>query len=98
MIGLPVPLLPIQLLWINLVTDGLPALCPRDRRDRSDVMRRHPRARAERITESLLICTRLLLAGGMTAMVCFGVFLGAWRMVRLPRNRPFNDLHGARLL
>lgn len=42
-LGLPVPLLPIQILWINLVTDGLPgialALEPAER----GVMRRPPR-------------------------------------------------------
>jgi Ca2+-transporting ATPase len=42
-LGLPVPLLPVQILWINLVTDGLPGLALAAERAEGNVMRRPPR-------------------------------------------------------
>jgi len=41
--GLPLPLLPIHLLWINIVTDGLPALALVMDPPAPDVLRRPPR-------------------------------------------------------
>lgn len=47
--GLPLPLLPIQILWINLVTDGLPALALGVEPAEGDVMKRPPRATNESV-------------------------------------------------
>ena len=48
-LGLPVPLLAVQILWINLVTDGLPALALGIEPVERDAMRRPPRSPRESI-------------------------------------------------
>jgi P-type Ca2+ transporter type 2C len=45
--GMPLPLLPLQILWMNLVTDGLPALALGVEPPESDVMRLPPRPPGE---------------------------------------------------
>jgi P-type Ca2+ transporter type 2C len=66
-LGLPIPLLPIHLLWINLVTDGLPGLALAGEKAEKDIMHRPPR----KTNESLfaggigyhIIWVGLLMAG-----------------------------------
>jgi Ca2+-transporting ATPase len=67
LLGLPLPLLPIQILWVNLVTDGLPGLALSAEPAESDVMERPPREPSE-----------ALLAGGLWQRVlAMGLLIGA---------------------
>lgn len=43
LLALPLPLVPIQILWVNLVTDGLPAMALGLDQAESNVMKRRPR-------------------------------------------------------
>jgi P-type Ca2+ transporter type 2C len=72
-VGLPTPLLPIHLLWINLVTDGLPALCLATDPVDTDVMLRKPRLRSERLMNRSFLRT-MLITGLLTASVSFAAY------------------------
>ncbi len=66
-LGLPIPLLPIQILWINLITDGLPALALSAEPAEGDIMTRPPRHPQESIFSGGIgahaIWVGLLMAG-----------------------------------
>ena len=61
-LGFAMPLLPIHILWINLVTDGLPGLALVAEPAEADVMNRKPRPPKENLFAGGLI-TRILLSG-----------------------------------
>jgi len=72
LLGLPIPLLPTQILWVNLVTDGLPGLALAAERAEPDVMRRPPRPPQESIFAHGL-WQHILWVGALIGGVCIGV-------------------------
>ena len=75
--GLPLPLRPIQILWINLVTDGLPALALGMDPPEEALMEQPPRRRDEGLF-SRGLWGKLLLRGIMIGVVT--VLLFAWAL------------------
>lgn len=97
--GTPMPLLPIHLLWINLVTDGPPALClaadPLD----PDLMRRPPRSKTETLSGGrffkMVAVTGLLVA--VVALLAF-LFGAKHRSPDVARTYAFSVLVFSQLL
>jgi len=86
-LGLPLPLLPIQILWINLVTDGLPGLALAAEPAERDVMRRPPRPPREGLFTGEL-ARHVVLGGILMAAVtllaqgwAIGAGLAHWQTV-----------------
>ncbi len=74
-LGLPLPLLPIHILWINLMTDGLPALALGMEKEEKNIMRRPPRPVEEQIFTGVWM--HLLMAALVSAGITFLLFLFA---------------------
>jgi len=78
--GLPIPLLPIHILWINLVTDGLPALALSLEPEEKDVMSRPPRHPQEGLFSHGLgyhaIWVGLLMAGVVLGLQAWAIHVG----------------------
>ncbi len=72
-LGLPLPLLPIHILWINLMTDGLPALALGMEETEPGIMKRAPRAHNEQIFTGVWM--HLLMASLISCGLTFLLFL-----------------------
>ncbi len=79
LIGWPVPLVAIQILWINLVTDGLPALALGMEPPERDIMTRQPRPPHEAVItrkRGLLILFHGTLVAAVAALGFWMIYQG----------------------
>ncbi len=91
LVGLPVPLLPLQILWINLVTDGLPALALSVEPPEPDVMKRPPYPPRESIFARGL-GVHILWVGLLMGLLTFGVQWFAFGRTENWQTMVFNTL------
>jgi Ca2+-transporting ATPase len=85
--GLPIPLKPIQLLILNLVTDGAPALALGLEKGDPDIMKRKPRPPKEPVVNREMLVGIIVQAVVMTAAVLLAFMYGL--------KRYSGDLNGA---
>jgi Ca2+-transporting ATPase len=74
--GWNTPLAPIQLLWLNLVTDGAPALALGSEKGDPDIMEHPPRPSKEPIINSFMLKGIVVQTIAITAATLIAFFLG----------------------
>ncbi|NSW52138.1 MAG: cation-translocating P-type ATPase [Anaerolineae bacterium] len=82
-VGLGLPLLPLQILWVNLVTDGLPGLALTQEPAEPDTMRRPPRNPREQMVGRGL-GVDVLWVGGLMGLISLLVGLWAFHFDHAP--------------
>jgi Ca2+-transporting ATPase len=95
LVGWPAPLLAIQILWINLVTDALPALALGVEPPEPDVMKRPPRPPHERVISrrrGLLMLYHGVLNAAAAAVAFYVVYRGSEQNLPAARSVAFCTL------
>jgi magnesium-transporting ATPase (P-type) len=82
--GLPLPLLPVQLLWLNLVTNGIQDVALAFEPSEGDVLSRPPRPPRERIFNRLMV-ERTIVSAVVMGLVAFAAF---WWMMGAGWSEP----------
>lgn len=92
LLGLPLPLIAVQLLWVNLVTDGLPAVALGVDPVAKDAMERPPR----RIKDKIMSTGMSLNIFSTGALICIATlivyYVGLQQSVELGRTMAFTIL------
>ncbi|OPY26517.1 MAG: Copper-exporting P-type ATPase B [Methanocella sp. PtaU1.Bin125] len=73
MLNLPLPLIAIQILWVNLITDSLPSLALGMDPPERGLMKRKPRRRSEGIINRMMLLDMALI-GGVIGVGTLGIF------------------------
>ncbi|MFB3817423.1 MAG: cation-translocating P-type ATPase [Candidatus Methylomirabilales bacterium] len=85
-IGWPLPLVALQILWVNLTTDGLPALALGVEPAEPDLMRRAPRKAGDAVFNrsvlTVMLSLSLIIAAGLVPM-----FYWYWQTEGVPKAR-----------
>lgn len=96
-LDLPIPFLPVHLLFINLLTDSLPAIAIGMQEDQGDLLSNKPRNKKESILNKKLIGNILLEGILIFACCCYGYMDGLKHNIACARTMAFSILCLSRL-
>ena len=92
LIGMPAPLEPLHILFINLITDGMPAIALSIEAPEGDVMRDRPRKKTERILSGVIVSGILGHASALVLFMLFTYFMGLyWEIGSVLLDHMYNE-------
>ena len=92
LLGIPEVLVPVTLLWVNLVTDGLPATALSFNPPETDIMTKMPRKRDEQLLSGWIM-VRYFVIGAYVGVACIGGFLYWMLYFEAGPQMTFSDLN-----